>query len=229
MIAACVMTASAFDSYISLAEDSIRVNPALRGSVIEIPAVAHFNEPFDSWDVAIAYSQGLEGLAAYQLEGTHISYFDAQGDVQPYIVPMHVSDDCCTVICESTVSTYWLVDGRWRQFGFARWAPGDHRVFMLVVYISPDFESGSIDLSTIMRLRQGRNTEYTAESHSQTQLILSFAPGDVNGDGEVGISDINAIIDIVLGSADNSDGRADINGDGEVTINDVTSLINNIL
>ena len=52
-------------------------------------------------------------------------------------------------------------------------------------------------------------------------------PGDVNGDGEVNISDINAIIDcILLGhSADN----ADINNDGEVNISDISAVIDLIL
>lgn len=222
VIAAMSVNANA-TSYISLG-DVVNVNAADRGRVVQIEGVAHFDEVFDSWDVALTYSQGLECLDAYQLEGTQISYFDAQGDVQPYIVPMHVSNDCSTVICESTVSTYWLVDGQWRQFGFARWAPGDHRVFMLVVYISPDFEGGSIDLSTIMRLRQGRNTGYTVESQTQTRLVLVYEQGDVNGDGEVNIADINALIDIIL--TDATETRADVNADGDININDVTALIN---
>lgn len=51
--------------------------------------------------------------------------------------------------------------------------------------------------------------------------------GDVNGDGEVNIADVNAIIDIILsgGSAD----AADVNGDGEVNIADVNAVIDIIL
>ena len=52
-------------------------------------------------------------------------------------------------------------------------------------------------------------------------------PGDVNGDGEVNIADVNAIIDfILLGlSADN----ADVNKDGEVNIADINAVIDIIL
>ena len=48
-------------------------------------------------------------------------------------------------------------------------------------------------------------------------------PGDLNGDGEVGIADINTLIDAIL--AKNGDKFYDMNGDGEVTIADVTELI----
>ena len=56
-------------------------------------------------------------------------------------------------------------------------------------------------------------------------------PGDVNCDGEVSISDINAVIDILLGgSADvETQRRADVNGDGEVSISDINAVIDILL
>jgi hypothetical protein len=48
--------------------------------------------------------------------------------------------------------------------------------------------------------------------------------GDVNLDGEVNIADVNAVIDIILGSTGNAD--ADVNGDGEVNLADVNAVIN---
>ena len=51
--------------------------------------------------------------------------------------------------------------------------------------------------------------------------------GDVNGDGEVNIADINAIIDIIL-SGGSSD-TADVNRDGEINIADVNAVIDMIL
>lgn len=52
--------------------------------------------------------------------------------------------------------------------------------------------------------------------------------GDVNGDGEVNIADVNALIDIILGGSGNTF-AADVNGDGEVNIADVNTIINIIL
>ena len=52
--------------------------------------------------------------------------------------------------------------------------------------------------------------------------------GDVDGDGEVGISDVTALIDIiVMGTGDPA--LHDVDGDGEVGISDVTLLIDMIL
>lgn len=55
--------------------------------------------------------------------------------------------------------------------------------------------------------------------------------GDVDGDGNVGISDVTALIDYILGNgAYGIDmGQADVNGDGNLGIADVTDLIDIIL
>jgi len=51
--------------------------------------------------------------------------------------------------------------------------------------------------------------------------------GDVNGDGEVTIADVNAIVDLILSSSYSA--SADVNGDGEVTIADVNAVVDIIL
>lgn len=51
--------------------------------------------------------------------------------------------------------------------------------------------------------------------------------GDVNGDGEVTIADVNAVIDLILAGEYLID--ADVNADGEVTIADVNAVIDIIL
>ena len=51
--------------------------------------------------------------------------------------------------------------------------------------------------------------------------------GDVNNDGEVNISDVNALIDLVLSGDASSSG--DVNQDAEVNISDVNALIDIIL
>ena len=55
--------------------------------------------------------------------------------------------------------------------------------------------------------------------------------GDVNGDGEVNIADINALIDVILNGQDDtaSAAMADVNGDGEVNVADINALIDIIL
>ena len=58
--------------------------------------------------------------------------------------------------------------------------------------------------------------------------------GDVNGDGNVTIADVTALVNIILGKDDTEPyqydhAAADVNGDGSVTIADVTALVNIIL
>ena len=52
--------------------------------------------------------------------------------------------------------------------------------------------------------------------------------GDVNGDGEVNIADVNGVIDYIL-SEQGDINAADVNGDGEVNISDINALIDLIL
>lgn len=59
-------------------------------------------------------------------------------------------------------------------------------------------------------------------------LTDSTRIGDVNGDGEVNISDVTTLIDMLL-SGDSASPAADVNGDKEVSIGDVTTLIDILL
>ena len=51
--------------------------------------------------------------------------------------------------------------------------------------------------------------------------------GDVNGDGNVNISDINVLIDMILSGKSNPNG--DVNGNGSVNIADINEVIDIIL
>ena len=56
---------------------------------------------------------------------------------------------------------------------------------------------------------------------------VELLEGDVNGDGEVNIADVNAVIDMILGGVNSP--NADVNGDGEVNIADVNAVISMII
>ena len=58
---------------------------------------------------------------------------------------------------------------------------------------------------------------------------ISTATGDIDGDGEINVGDVTALINKLLNAASYDDAVCDINGDGEVNVTDVTSLINMIL
>lgn len=86
-------------------------------------------------------------------------------------------------------------------------------------------------------LRVPRNS---IETYQATNYWFKFATiegygsagkGDVNGDGKVSISDVTALINMLLSGEPDSlyDENADLNGNGRLEISDVTTLINNIL
>lgn len=62
-------------------------------------------------------------------------------------------------------------------------------------------------------------------------VITSLLRGDVDGDGEVNIADINAVIAVILHQdvAPELMERADVNGDGEVNVQDINAVIGIIL
>ena len=61
-----------------------------------------------------------------------------------------------------------------------------------------------------------------AKPNAQTMI------GDVNGDGKVNISDVTALINLLL-AGNTPPSTADCNQDGKVNIADVTALINYLL
>ena len=60
-----------------------------------------------------------------------------------------------------------------------------------------------------------------------TTVYAQGISGDVNGDCEVNIADVNTVIDVILGDGINP--AADVNTDGEINIADVNVIINIIL
>ena len=68
---------------------------------------------------------------------------------------------------------------------------------------------------------------YTGEEGGPIDYVI----GDVNGDGEVNIADVNAAINVILGGIATPEimKRADVNDDGEVNIADINAIIDLIL
>ena len=80
-------------------------------------------------------------------------------------------------------------------------------------------------------LAAGTATQYTDYCSVRTFVYREVVAGDVNCDGEITISDVNAIIGIILGySADQRTiMRADVNHDGEITVGDINMVIQMIV
>ena len=74
------------------------------------------------------------------------------------------------------------------------------------------------------------------KSLTLTALFENVLLGDVNRDGSVNITDVTALVDIVLGKVTLEDNpnnydfdAADVDRNGEITITDVTALVNIVL
>ena len=94
---------------------------------------------------------------------------------------------------------------------------------------SDDFEGeATVALrSTLFTTVAGVEIPFVEETCTVT-LPSTVPKGDVNGDGSVNISDVTALIDILL-SGETAPQSADCNNDTNVTISDVTALIDYLL
>ena len=76
-------------------------------------------------------------------------------------------------------------------------------------------------------LATGTAMQYTDYCGIRSFVYRETSLGDVNGDGEITIADVNVIIEAILRGTFST--AADVNNDGEVTIADVNVVINIIL
>ena len=94
-----------------------------------------------------------------------------------------------------------------------------------------DTFSSSIYESAILYVPEGSLHAYKNSGiwpwFKHIEIIPEILQGDVNHDREVNISDVSAIIDIILNSGDDIAG--DVNGDGEVNIADINAVIDLML
>jgi len=82
-----------------------------------------------------------------------------------------------------------------------------------------------------LHVLQGTGDAYRANKNWYPyfeRIVEDIFMGDVNGDLEVNIADVNAVINMILGG-NGSIPAADVNGDGEINIADVNALIDIIL
>ena len=76
-------------------------------------------------------------------------------------------------------------------------------------------------------LATGATLQYTEYSDIRSFVYREAIVGDVNGDGNVNIADVNAVIDAILSGEYLT--AADVNGDGTVNVSDINTLIAIIL
>ncbi|MGM9869918.1 MAG: leucine-rich repeat protein [Sodaliphilus sp.] len=99
------------------------------------------------------------------------------------------------------------------------------------------FATGQVMIVTLKNLKP--STDYCYRAFVTTQagntygeeqsFTTDFGVGDVNADGVVNVSDVTALVNKILQSADTFESVCDVNADGVVNVSDVTALVNIIL
>ena len=105
---------------------------------------------------------------------------------------------------------------------------GDEYWFGTMVNITVDAEplpEGVAGREAVIRFEiPGDYFEYT---FTQGEKVEPLIPEDVNGDGEVTVADITAVIDAILMNQFRA--NCDVNGDGEISVADINRIVNYIL
>lgn len=86
----------------------------------------------------------------------------------------------------------------------------------------------------VLHVPMGTSSAYRAEKGWKdfiniVEEVFPHHDGDINGDGEINIADINAVIDYIMTGNSWFEFFMDENGDGEVNIADINAIINMIL
>lgn len=108
-----------------------------------------------------------------------------------------------------------------------------------VTWTSSNLSVATIDATGLVTAVAPGNATITATTADGTHLtatcqvtvVKPTLRGDVNLDGKVDVTDVNIVVNIILGKdqADNYDGRANLNDDAKVDVTDVNILVNMIL
>lgn len=103
----------------------------------------------------------------------------------------------------------------------------------VTLVVDENMESGEypIQFSTIEMTKSDAQTYFRISKVVSKMTIPSYTIGDVNGDGEISVTDVAGVVSFVLGNNSESLIReaADIVADGEITISDVAGVVNMLL
>ena len=108
----------------------------------------------------------------------------------------------------------------------------DGEVLTITLTLDADLEDGEYPL--IMKnviLSDAQSKTYSVDYVKSTLTVVSFTPGDVNGDGAVNIGDVTSVVNNIMGVEQEVfiQKAADVTGDGVVNIGDLTGIVSMIV
>lgn len=221
-----------FPSYFTMGEnDTLRI--AAGNDTVTVPVRAHFDKRVERWTLTLTWPEGLQGVTATEGPGMmSIPYRDSQGEEHTCNAMVGYNAGMTSIMSIITQTAYWPnpYGGSSLVQGHAMWESGDYEeMFYLTFKVERGFTSGTLPLDGLL-VGDGAFGGVGAGvlCHRAATVIVTRVPGDVNGDGEVTISDVTALINSLLAGT-TSGATDDVDGDGRVSITDVTALINLLL
>ena len=162
----------------------------------------HWELALDEWFMHFSMPEGLELVSISRGRDMDMVVFGQDGEPYTYSAPLVVQDS--SVACRITDIGYEDIDedGTFDPYGTIKYPAGNQEVLFLEVLVHEGFESGTItidgrfDSGSDLRMYTPVVSDYWFIAY--THVRVDYERGDVNGDGEVTIADVTALIDKLM-------------------------------
>ena len=213
---------------------------------VEISTVPFLNQSWNDWTLKASGANGLvlstDGTLSFYYNSSRAPYLSLKKDITFYSLP-----DTIALTFNSTIPIdYVQIDARNRYFtslNYEKYEPegGFEANKDYTLRINLD-QMGGIDqvgtypitlkevkFSPSKSAPKGNYSISLKALYAHYPNVAATITGDVNGDGRINVSDVAALINMILGLEAMNQSSADVNGDDRVNVSDVSALINIIL
>ena len=213
---------------------------------VEISTVPFLKQSWNDWTLKASGANDLvlstDGTLSFYYNSSRAPYLSLKKDITFYSLP-----DTIALTFNSTIPIdYIQIDARNRYFtslNYEKYEPeggfeankdytlrinldqmggidqvGTYPITLKEVKFSPSKSAPKGDYSISLKAL-----------YAHYPNVAAGLTGDVNGDGRINVSDVAALINMILGLEAMNQSSADVNGDGRVNVSDVSALINIIL
>ncbi len=213
---------------------------------VEISTVPFLNQSWNDWTLKASGANNLvlstDGTLSFYYNSSRAPYLSLKKNITFYSLP-----DTIALTFNSTIPIdYIQIDARNRYFtslNYEKYEPeggfeankdytlrinldqmggidqvGTYPITLKEVKFSPSKSAPKGDYSISLKAL-----------YAHYPNVAATITGDVNGDGRINVSDVAALINMILGLEAMNQSSADVNGDGRVNVSDVSALINIIL
>jgi hypothetical protein len=239
VLAAIVSISAVANNQFSMSEnDTVRVHPNRLGGYTQQVVSMETDGYCDTWNIGMTYPDGMmvklvSGITP--MTGMCVDYMNAQGEWVTYEPQLQVSAAYAN-ISATTSAMFGYYDygaGVLIPYGSVKWEPGMRQMFSLNLFLEDTFRTGWLIMDAVFNSSADSRGPILSNvrAYKKTFVWVGYEKGDVNGDGNINITDVTLLITSLEreGGAAYLDewsmAAADYNRDGVVNITDATSLI----